>query len=125
MIDVIDATLPRDPGASSVARRVLQSRFSSLETSELHTVKLLVSELVNNAVLHGKGKITLRGALSPTKVRVEVVDEGTGFVPDLSKARYEDRRGRGLLIVDAQASRWGICNGTTTVWFELDLPSAD
>lgn len=121
---MIEETLPRDPGAASVARRVLQSRLGHLEPGELHTLKLLVSELVNNAVLHGKGTITLRGALSPTKVRLEVIDEGEGFLPAATKARFENLRGRGLLIVDAQASRWGVGEGSTLVWFELDLPYA-
>jgi anti-sigma regulatory factor (Ser/Thr protein kinase) len=92
----------------------------ALAADELHTAKLLTSELVTNAVLHGKGRILMRALLDEDRVRVEVVDEGGGFAHDI---RYRDAgalSGRGLAIVDAESSRWGIRNGSKHVWFELE-----
>lgn len=83
-------------------------------------MKLLTSELVTNAVIHGTGKVTLHGAIDKDRVLVEVVDEGHGFERTLRKRDFDDIGGRGLMIVDAEASRWGIHEGTTHVWFELE-----
>lgn len=46
-----------------------------LDTSELDRVKLLTSELVTNAVVHGTGQINLHARLDEDRVLVEVVDE--------------------------------------------------
>jgi anti-sigma regulatory factor (Ser/Thr protein kinase) len=98
---------------------------ATLETDELHTTKLLTSELVTNAVLHGRGQILMRAMLDPDRVRVEVVDEGRGFRHHLQARDVGALRGRGLAIVDAESSRWGICEGSTRVWFELDRATGD
>jgi anti-sigma regulatory factor (Ser/Thr protein kinase) len=93
---------------------------TDLEADELHRAKLLTSELVTNAVLHGEGKILLRAGLDSDRVLVEVVDEGHGFEHVVRRRDFNDLRGRGLGIVDAESSRWGIHDGTTHVWFELE-----
>jgi hypothetical protein len=53
-------------------------------------------------------------------VLVEVIDEGSGFERVVRRNDFEDVGGRGLTIVESQASRWGIHEGTTHVWFELE-----
>jgi anti-sigma regulatory factor (Ser/Thr protein kinase) len=123
MSEMLDVELPRDPGAAALARRLVQKHFSALETAQLRTLKLLVSELVNNAVVHGRGRIALRGLLARGAARIEVSDEGSGFHRSTAQSRFEDESGRGLLIVAAESSRWGVELGPTSVWFELDLAS--
>jgi signal transduction histidine kinase len=91
-----------------------------LGPDELDTARLLVSELVNNAVLHGQGRITLKADTDDWRVRVDVIDEGTGFEREVRKAGFDEIGGHGLQIVEAQASRWGVFEGTTHVWFELE-----
>jgi anti-sigma regulatory factor (Ser/Thr protein kinase) len=114
--------LPRDVAAPGLARRAVERWFGPLlDARELESVKLMTSELVTNAVLHGVGEITLRGRSDDDRVLVEVVDEGQGFERTLRKRDFDDVGGRGLAIVDADASRWGIHEGTTHVWFELEL----
>jgi anti-sigma regulatory factor (Ser/Thr protein kinase) len=114
------ASLRRDPAAPSAARRALARWFEPLlEMSELQRVKLLTSELVTNAVVHGRGEITLHTRLSDDGVLVDVIDEGGGFDYTLSRPSVEDVGGRGLMIVDAEARRWGIRERTSHVWFEL------
>jgi anti-sigma regulatory factor (Ser/Thr protein kinase) len=93
---------------------------AELERSELDSAKLLASELVNNAVIHGKGKITLRAELDADRLRVEVIDEGEGFESTLRVGEFDDVGGWGLRIVDQESSRWGVHEGTTHVWFELE-----
>jgi anti-sigma regulatory factor (Ser/Thr protein kinase) len=45
--------------------------------------RLLVSELVTNAVRDGRGAITLRAQMFERRLFVEVIDEGDGFEDDL------------------------------------------
>jgi anti-sigma regulatory factor (Ser/Thr protein kinase) len=102
---------------------MVSERFAHmLSIEELDTARLLVSELVTNAVIHGRGRITVRARLSEDRLFVEVIDEGSGLEPAVRKRSLENPRagGKGLAIVDAASSRWGIHNGTTHVWFELD-----
>ena len=76
----IETELPRNLDAASRARRLLDELLASqLEATQLDRSKLLVSELVNDAVLHGQGKITLRVDLDEDRLRAEVIDEGSVF----------------------------------------------
>jgi hypothetical protein len=87
-------------------------------------VALVVSELVNNAVLHGRGDIAVKLQLHGDVLRGEVIDEGGGFEHEVRTRGPLDISGRGLLIVDALTSRWGIHEGTTHVWFEMPVVGA-
>ena len=114
-----ELALPRGPAAASQARRWLEHQYSeALEGDELDNVKLLTSELINNAVLHGRGGIKLRAALDENRVLIEVIDDGSGFERVLDKQDFDQVGGRGLRIVEAASSRWGVHEGTTHVWFE-------
>ncbi len=120
---VYERELPRDRNAPWEARRSLTDWFgTALEHDQLHTAKLLTSELVTNAVLHGQGKIVLRARLNADRVLVEVTDEGQGFEHEVRQRDFDDLHGRGLAIVETESSRWGIHEGTTNVWFELERP---
>ena len=124
--DVLDVELARATTAPRTARRIVTERFADeLSDQYLDTVRLLVSELVTNAVIHGRGRITLRASrLNGDRLLVEVIDEGSGLEAAVRERDFEDPRagGRGLTIVDAESSRWGIRKGTTHVWFELERP---
>jgi len=65
-----------------------------------------------------------RARLNEDRLLVEVIDEGSGLEADVRERDFENPRagGRGLTIVDAESSRWGIRKGTTHVWFELERP---
>jgi anti-sigma regulatory factor (Ser/Thr protein kinase) len=120
---VLDVELARETTAPRTARRLVKERFADrLSDEQLDTATLLVSELVTNAVVHGRGRITLRARLNEDRLLVEVMDEGrVGRGPAIRKRDFENPRagGRGLAIVDAESSRWGI-RETTHVWFELE-----
>lgn len=93
------------------------------------TVVLLVSELVSNAVQHGGphdslATVGVQVETRPDLVRVEVTDAGTGD-PRPGDGAVDHPSGRGLLLVEALASRWG-CEQLPvgkTVWFEISTPS--
>ena len=120
---LIEIELPRDPAAASHARRVLDTLSAAgLEADALERSKLLVSELVNNAVLHGRGRITLRVDVDEARLRVEVIDEGSGFERVVRDNPLDQLGGWGLALVDSESSRWGVHEGTTHVWFEIDQP---
>lgn len=122
--DGLEIKLARDARSPAAARRLLEERFgAALSISELDTARLLVSELVTNAFLHGQGPITLRGELDERRLLVEVIDQGSGFQPDNARSNTEPTGGWGLGIVASESNRWGVGEGSSTqVWFELDRP---
>jgi anti-sigma regulatory factor (Ser/Thr protein kinase) len=117
----IQITLARDERAPSVARRLIERSFGDwLDPEELDRAKLAVSELATNAVLHGEGEITLLADIDESRLLVEVIDEGSGFEYAVRESAFDQVGGRGLNIIDAETSRWGMHEGTTHVWFEIE-----
>lgn len=113
--------LPPTADAPRRARRQLLDWLgSAASTPELQTAALPTSDLVTNALIHGEGKISVRAQLDQDRLLVEVIDEGHGFERAATEADFEELGGHGLRIVEAEASRWGIHEGTTHVWFELE-----
>jgi anti-sigma regulatory factor (Ser/Thr protein kinase) len=113
--------LSRDPSAPRTARAWLGTLFGAdLGDDTLATAKLLVSEIVTNAVLHGQGEIVLRARLDHRRLHAEVTDQGHGFTWTVPEHDLERTTGWGLMLVARQADRWGVDGVTTHVWFELD-----
>jgi anti-sigma regulatory factor (Ser/Thr protein kinase) len=114
--------LPPDTSAPSLARaaakRCLAGKVSSERLGEL---SLVITELVSNAVMHGRGEVVLRLQLDEAIIRGEVIDHGGGFEHEIRQRGPGEVSGRGLFLVDALTSRWGIHEGTTHVWFELTV----
>jgi anti-sigma regulatory factor (Ser/Thr protein kinase) len=102
-----------------MARGELLTR--GLDADISHTVTLLVTELISNAVRHAgldpqRDRIVFFGRLRPDLVRIEVGDNGPGFAPG------EIEGGLGMRLLDKLATRWG-CERSATgfrVWFEVD-----
>ncbi|MGI8559177.1 MAG: ATP-binding protein [Solirubrobacteraceae bacterium] len=91
-------------------------------------LRLLVSELATNSLLHGgvaeDGEFILAIEVNDV-IRIEVIDQGSGFQPG-TRLPHPDAGGYGLKLVDRIAQRWGVDldkKGSTHVWFELE-PSA-
>ncbi|MFZ0089011.1 MAG: ATP-binding protein [Solirubrobacteraceae bacterium] len=117
----VEVELERNPDAAGRSRHFVADLVATeLSDDELDRARLLVSELVTNAVLHGRGVITLKVGLDDDRLLVEVIDEGSGFERVIRQADLEQLGGWGLNIVDAEASRWGVHEGTTHVWFEIE-----
>jgi hypothetical protein len=121
----LNLRLPGGPHAPAEARAAVEGLpAGSLEPPLAHTARLLTSEIVTNSVRHAgageHGDFGFELVLSPASVRVEVADRGPGFVPAPVQPGPEDPGGRGLLLVDSLADRWGTADGGRRVWFELD-----
>jgi anti-sigma regulatory factor (Ser/Thr protein kinase) len=89
-------------------------------------VTLLVSELASNAVRHAGTDFTVTLQCDGSVVRIEAHDADPAL-PVASTPAVDAVTGRGLMIVDALADRWGVEPTTTgkMVWFELACRSGD
>jgi anti-sigma regulatory factor (Ser/Thr protein kinase) len=119
--------LPDTIYAPGLARHFVQTHAGHLPSEILHDALLLVSELVTNAVRHGAAPISVHFiSVCDGTVRVEVHDAGDG-IPVPTTPEAVDVGGRGLLIVAALASRWGVTPSASgpgkATWFELGSPA--
>lgn len=119
---VAEAQFPGERGDAALARRLVRTAVSDAGLADLSDVAvLLTSELVTNAVLHARSRVTVRVEVGDGVLRVEVED-GSPVLP--TRKRYSDASatGRGVLLVEALARRWGVEELPTgkRVWFVLD-----
>ncbi len=124
--------LPRALESAATARQAVGELADSLPEEVLGDVRLLVSELVTNALRHAglndDERIALAVGVTDAAVRVEVTDHGRGFDPSAVPSDPEAAEGWGLYLVATLSDRWGAESdeGATRVWFELDrsMPEA-
>ena len=85
--------------------------------------ELLACELVTNAVRHATdaAQVTVAVLRRGGVVHVDVVDDGCTGLPHWREADGHDEGGRGFLLVNALAERWGFLRerSGTCVWFEI------
>lgn len=117
------ATFPPEPTSATAARHFAERTLAAWGIgSRVDTARLLVSELVINSVLHAGTDTELVLEAGPSVLRVEVAD-GSVERPVVQRPGPSASSGRGLLILDDLADRWGVEVGERgkTVWFELRL----
>ena len=124
--DAVKLRLTGGPGAAATARRALGRLKPELDPPVLENLRLLVTELITNAVRHaGARSVDLLVVVTGPAVRVEVIDPGPGFAPPVRNPGGGPDGGWGLFLVERMSDRWGV--GTeepgTRVWFELDRRS--
>jgi anti-sigma regulatory factor (Ser/Thr protein kinase) len=116
--------LSLDAGAESAgkARRAVAALRSDLDPPLVESLRLLLTELITNAVRHAGSGVDILVQVSRSAVRVEVADTGGGFDANEQISGNGSGGGWGLYLVERLADRWGVTrNGTgTTVWFELE-----
>jgi anti-sigma regulatory factor (Ser/Thr protein kinase) len=114
--------IDRDLTAPTNARRAVEAFGARLDPAVVPDVKLLVSELISNSVKYGReGQVQLiMRSEGRGHVHVEVVDQGVGFVPHARDRPKTEPGGWGLHLVEALTKRWGVHEGSTHVWFEID-----
>jgi anti-sigma regulatory factor (Ser/Thr protein kinase) len=125
--------LAGDPRAAGAARHFLRETLEqwSVTGDPADSAELCLSELVTNAVIHAGTSSELTVTLENDVLSVAVRDLGGSTRPGDAESTVhlsEDEDplrvfGRGLVLVDALADRWGSeadATGTTS-WFALEL----
>jgi len=81
---------------------------------------LIASELLGNAYLHARSAVRLSVSWQAGTLRVEVADD-SAVLPGRVGAGWDATSGRGMLITDALAGRWGarLAGVGKVVWFEV------
>lgn len=123
MMTELRATLSADPEQVAEARRLVAGYLRDRGDDDGEVAVLLVSELVTNAILHGRAPLELRAQAAGAGVRVEVHDQEPSRPPILRHDEdLTEPGGRGLQLVDTLADRWGWAENDQgkVVWFELD-----
>lgn len=88
--------------------------------SEIQLVELLVSELVTNSIVHARSDVEVSVMVASDLARVAVFD--SSLEPPVRRLERPDAAsGRGLLMLDALSSAWGIdfTSRGKSVWFEI------
>lgn len=126
MSDVASFSIPADATGPSTARRLLDEACGSVSGKVRGRARLAVSELVTNAIIHGKTErsVDLTIHCSERLLRIEVVGGAPGFQPSRQRVPSTQRRsGWGLDIVERVTDRFGVRSGAAAhVWFEIDRP---
>lgn len=117
-------TLPSDLTAARLARRRVEQACTGLPSDKLEVLRLLVTELVSNALRHGSGNVVLQVFRDGGVVEVAVEDENPDK-PVVVHPRTLQEHGAGMRLVDALADSWGISARVDArpgkrVWFVLD-----
>jgi anti-sigma regulatory factor (Ser/Thr protein kinase) len=94
---------------------------------ELPALELAVSELVTNAIVHGRGQVEVVMADVDGCVRLEVLDEGTVGTSPPTVRTDDGEGGWGLRLVEGVSDTWGTrCDGGRThVWMERRTQGRD
>jgi serine phosphatase RsbU (regulator of sigma subunit)/PAS domain-containing protein len=112
-----------DAASAPAARRFAADILAAWgQHGVIDNARLLLGEVITNAVQHTVGDVEVRLTLSK-RLRVEVRDR-SDRQPDQQSVGAESESGRGLHIVSVLAQEWGyepIPTGGKVVWFELAL----
>ncbi|HEX6968722.1 MAG TPA: SpoIIE family protein phosphatase [Micromonosporaceae bacterium] len=128
------ARLPADRRTPAAARAIVRDVLAEVQLEELlNEALLLTTELSTNAVVHAATDLELEVTVDRDGISVLVTDFAPGPLEHLPVAwdragRFGpvSERGRGLLLVNHFASRWGTTHlpGRKGVWFRLDRKGA-
>ncbi|HEY8302446.1 MAG TPA: SpoIIE family protein phosphatase [Jatrophihabitans sp.] len=129
-VEAVDETLlgelvlPPDTRSVAQARAFALNAAGDLTPDVRGALKLLVSEVTTNSVVHARSDFTVRVFRSAGALRVECGDSGEGMV-EVHDADPSDTHGRGIFFVRQFAAEWGVRRAEPgpgkVVWFALDL----
>lgn len=108
------------PAATPAARAFVAAALADEPAPLVDDARLVVTELVTNATLHGEPPVTLRVARLADRVRIEVEDTGRAL-PVQVRQSHDSMTGRGLSLVSAVSAAWGVeaASAGKIVWAEL------
>ncbi len=113
--------LPPEATSAGRARALLRRALAGHEREDaLDPAQLAMSEIVTNALVHAGTSMRLRILLAPHGLRVELAD-GSHRMPARRDFGTTAATGRGLLLVEELATRWGAypVDEGKIVWFEF------
>ena len=117
--------LPKALTSAALARRFVTATLTDWSLQPLIDPALLVaSELAANAVTHADSAFRIQLSLTQRTLRIDVIDFGQG-TPEPPPPSTTHEPGRGLLLIDALTTAWGIEEGPGSgklVWAEITLP---
>ena len=136
-LDSVTPLMAALPTVPAMARAFVRTTLSEWHLESLtEAAELVISELTSNAVAAStdhSGRPTYVNGRMPcvrvcllsdgTRVVVEVWDQAPG-IPEVREVAGYEESGRGLVLVDAIANRWGWCPATGSgkvAWAELSL----
>jgi anti-sigma regulatory factor (Ser/Thr protein kinase) len=118
-------TIDARPEAVAEARRWTASVAEGLVDAELHhDLRLVMSEVVTNALRHGVDGERIDLAITPKDefLCIQVTDDGPGLAPRPGATAPDENGGFGLFLIEKLTRRWGVTRegNRTRVWFEFD-----
>jgi anti-sigma regulatory factor (Ser/Thr protein kinase) len=128
LTDPVELTLPRDTAAPSLARRFVEDVSCNVHNaSVLDEAKLLVSELVTNAVEHGAPPVTVKIECDGSEGLKVCVSDRSRDPLEPRNAGPLDEGGRGLTLVELISSEWGVepSDGGKEVWFSIKSENSE
>ena len=117
---------PAELASVGRARRWVRGVLQGWGPDELiDSAILLTSEVVTNALMHGRSGIEVSLGRHGDRVRIAVTDSDQGLIRRRAAAP-NSQSGRGVDLVESMSTGWGInrFGSGKQVWFELDLPSS-
>ncbi len=124
MSEAVAVDLPLEPGSARRAREHLEPFRKALGETTFFDLRLLVSELIVEALNARSGiddgRVALRAKLRHGGVRVEVAEVGGAFrLP--SRRPKPGEAGWGIYLVTRLSRRWGLRRGPgrSAVWLEV------
>ena len=117
--------LPADVTAAGLARHCVDDACAGMPQEKVDVARLLVTELVTNALQHGSGTVVLLVARDGIRVRVCVDDESPDLPVVVEPRQPWPGHGAGMRLVASLADRWGVAprdegEPGKRVWFALD-----
>lgn len=122
--------LPFNAESAAIARRRLVEWMKCLETRQERRddARLIVSELVGNAVRHARpladGSMHVSWGAGPTGLDIAVTDGGARTSPSRVDAALCDLAGRGLAIVETLAECWWVESSRSRTTVHARVPLA-
>ncbi|MFJ6884044.1 ATP-binding protein [Streptomyces californicus] len=113
----------------SLARRMVVDKVRAwgvpLDDETADAIRLVASELISNAVVHGEGSVTVTLYHRAGRLVIDVLDDNPSG-PQARCAQTDAENGRGLALVEHFASRcaWEPADKGKRVWAEIALPKA-
>ncbi|MCA9082528.1 MAG: ATP-binding protein [Planctomycetaceae bacterium] len=131
----LNLQIPSDTTAGLAAQEQIISLMEKHDYSmrDIFAMRLCLEEGITNAIKHGNKfsddkKVAINASVSDERLRVEVQDEGEGFVPeDVPDPTAEDfierPCGRGLMLMRAYLNHFEYANGGRMLIMERERNS--